>query len=80
MQHCKACRQVRYCQKSCQKVDWAQHKHECSMLQKATSEHTLDSVIADYASRLLIRLFSQRIKDKGVPNENSLEGFPNEHK
>ncbi len=76
MPRCKGCSRVHYCQQSCQVADWAQHKYECVMLKKAKNKQLYQGIIGHFSTRLLVRLFSQRIKDKGVASDDCLEGFP----
>jgi SET and MYND domain-containing protein len=37
---CSSCKRVRYCSKSCQKINWSQHKAECKHLTSCNQFHS----------------------------------------
>ncbi|KAF8982266.1 hypothetical protein BDQ17DRAFT_1378916 [Cyathus striatus] len=34
LKQCSGCRQIKYCSKACQKIDWKRHKHEVIVFKK----------------------------------------------
>ncbi|XP_060555621.1 histone-lysine N-methyltransferase SMYD3-like [Ruditapes philippinarum] len=57
LKKCTGCGEVWYCDKACQKRDWAVHKLECKCLKQVSPKIPMDSV------RLMLRLIITKSKD-----------------
>ncbi|KAF4128902.1 SET domain-containing protein [Phytophthora infestans] len=55
LQRCTGCRQVQYCSRKCQKLDWSQHRHECQAWRSIPVDATLPTVLL--VCRLAAKLF-----------------------
>ncbi|KAJ6222537.1 hypothetical protein RDWZM_001082 [Blomia tropicalis] len=51
LRKCYDCKQMHYCDKTCQKIDWKKHKFECSIYKQSYSE------ISGDLDRFLLRLY-----------------------